>query len=444
MAEQANAFPRKHFFLEMFTRDISLEDCVLDLIDNSIDALVKTHQIDIASAIFKQNGSRPNASSLPFVRVSFSPTELRIEDNCGGIGFDEAQTDVFNFGHGPEPVKGQLGAYGIGLKRAIFKIGNDFRIESHALDDGFSAHLPDVRGWSEVDATLEDWTIPIKRAAASTSEKTAGTVIRIRGLRNEVRMRINDGALPGRLQTLIAQTYAFFLERHVRVYLNSKVVEPLEVPIGESKDITPGHDDFEEGGVRVRLFASLSSQPKAEAAGWYVLCNGRVVVHADKTELTGWSAALPQFHTKFVRFLGLAFFQSKNPLLLPWTTTKRGLNRESGIFQKARNRMAGLSLPILKFLSSMYPSELSEEPKERRVADTIHAADLRRVASKPVSTFKVKMPAATLQARTVRIQYDAFRADVERIKRHLRKPSMAANRVGKHTFDHFLKTECPE
>ncbi len=34
----AKAYPRKHFFFEMFTRDLSLEDCVLDLIDNSIDA----------------------------------------------------------------------------------------------------------------------------------------------------------------------------------------------------------------------------------------------------------------------------------------------------------------------------------------------------------------------------------------------------------------------
>jgi hypothetical protein len=31
----ASAFPRKRFFLDMFTRDIFLDDCILDLIDNS-------------------------------------------------------------------------------------------------------------------------------------------------------------------------------------------------------------------------------------------------------------------------------------------------------------------------------------------------------------------------------------------------------------------------
>ena len=37
---KANALPRKRFFVEMFTRDISLMDCILDLIDNSIDDVV--------------------------------------------------------------------------------------------------------------------------------------------------------------------------------------------------------------------------------------------------------------------------------------------------------------------------------------------------------------------------------------------------------------------
>jgi histidine kinase/DNA gyrase B/HSP90-like ATPase len=441
MPEQANAFPRKHFFLEMFTRDISLEDCVLDLIDNSIDALVKTQHVDISTAVFKKNGAKPNLSSMPLVQVSFSPREVKVVDNCGGISFKEAQNEVFNFGHGAGPVRGQLGAYGIGLKRALFKIGNDFLIESHSERDGFSAHLPDVRKWSEVDKTLDDWKIPIKPAPAAASRRNAGTTITIRDLRDEVKMRIGDGSLGGRLQALISKTYALFLDRHVRVLLNSQTVTPFEIPIGESREVTPGHDEFEDGGVKVKLFASLSVQPKADTAGWYILCNGRVVVHADKT---GWGAALPQFHTKFVRFLGLAFFQSRDPLLLPWTTTKRGLNRESRIFQKAKNRMAGLSQPILKFLSSMYPAELTEEPKERQVADTIKAADLRKVASQPTSTFKVTLPARSAQPRTIRILYDALRTDIDRIRTQLRRPSMPANRVGKHTFDHFLKTECPE
>ena len=445
MPELASALPKKHFFLEMFTRDISLEDCILDLIDNSIDALVKTKQVDISSLILTKNGSKlPSAASLPLVEVEFSEAQFKISDNCGGITYHDALNDVFNFGHGENPVRGQLGAYGIGLKRALFKIGNDFLIESHARTDGFKAHLKDVRAWAAKDETLKDWSIPITQEAAAASPDTAGTSITIRSLRKEVQMRIKDGTVEGRLRKLIGQTYALYLGRYVRVKLNDHDVTPADIPIGQSKDVTPAHDEFEQGGVKVKLFASLSAQARAETAGWYVFCNGRVVVHADKTDLTGWSSTLQQFHTKFVRFLGLAFFEAADPLALPWTTTKRGLNRESPIFQQARNRMAGVSSPILEFLSRMYPADLVEEPRERKIADGIQPADLRKVASQPTSQFKVTVPAQTVRSTTMRIQYDAAKKDVERIRKHLRRPSMPGNKVGKHTFDHFLKTECPE
>jgi hypothetical protein len=36
-----NAFPRKSFFISLLTRDIELSSCVLDLIDNSIDGIIK-------------------------------------------------------------------------------------------------------------------------------------------------------------------------------------------------------------------------------------------------------------------------------------------------------------------------------------------------------------------------------------------------------------------
>jgi hypothetical protein len=33
----AKAYPTKAFFVNMITRDITFEDCILDLIDNSVD-----------------------------------------------------------------------------------------------------------------------------------------------------------------------------------------------------------------------------------------------------------------------------------------------------------------------------------------------------------------------------------------------------------------------
>jgi hypothetical protein len=42
----------------------------------------------------------------------------------------------------------------------------------------------------------------------------------------------------------------------------------------------------------------------------------------------------------------------------------------------------------------------------------------------------------------VRIQFDAKKSDVERIKKHLRKSAWGAARVGEYTFNYYLENEC--
>ena len=42
---EADARPTKQFFIENLTRDLSLEDAILDLVDNAIDALIRTRHI---------------------------------------------------------------------------------------------------------------------------------------------------------------------------------------------------------------------------------------------------------------------------------------------------------------------------------------------------------------------------------------------------------------
>jgi hypothetical protein len=46
MTLQADATPTKRFFIDNLTRDLTLEDAILDLVDNSIDAFVRTHSAD--------------------------------------------------------------------------------------------------------------------------------------------------------------------------------------------------------------------------------------------------------------------------------------------------------------------------------------------------------------------------------------------------------------
>ena len=50
--QAAKAHPSKAFFIEMLTRDISLSDCMLDLVDYSIHSLIMKTDLDVSEHLF--------------------------------------------------------------------------------------------------------------------------------------------------------------------------------------------------------------------------------------------------------------------------------------------------------------------------------------------------------------------------------------------------------
>ncbi len=438
----ALAAPRKQFFLEMFTRDISLEDCALDLIDNSLDSLIQKEKVDVNELVFGAQKKSPR-HQLPFVKVTCNSTTIQVEDNCGGIDFENARSYVFCFGHKSGEHRGRLGAYGIGLKRAMFKMGNLIDISSRTVNNGFDLHL-NVKEWA-IDE--DNWEIPISKMHSAKSATVAGTKITITELHDEVRMRIKDGTLIRRLTRDVAQTYAFFLDTMVVVDVNDDHVSPDPVPIGQSNELQPARDGFEDNGVKVTLIASIAppgSQRVVDKAGWYILCNGRVVLRADKTDTTGWGVGLPQFHNKYTRFVGIALFESDNPLDLPWTTTKRNVNRESAVFQRARNMMVTLTKPITRFLDDLYPRDPEAKPEYRDLLSKVESVNFGVVASRGNRIFEVKAKAAPPEKKTARVVYNVPSAAVDKVRRCIKRPAFSPSDVGKYTFHHFLKTECSD
>jgi len=428
----------------MFTRDIGLEDCILDLIDNSMDALLGTRNINIESEILAQSkGGVGTRTQKALIHLEYSEKRLSITDDCGGIRYGDAINEVFCFGHNPGAPKRRLGVYGIGLKRAIFKIGNRIRVESNTGTEAFRVDI-DVKEWAQKDNSLEDWTFPIVKLDGPALRKPIGTVISITELHDEVKSRLDDGTVASALSKSIAQSYPFFLGKLVDVRINDTIVERLALPFGGSESITPGMARFEQAGVKVTMLATVAPKDRRnqEFAGWYVLCNGRVVVNADKTQLTGWGSVLPAFHSKYIGFVGLALFMSDDPASLPWNTSKRGLNREALIFQRARNQMAGVAKPIITFLNDMYPSDAAEHPAERRIAEGVVQRDFIPMLLQEPGAFTRKLSPA--KKKTVRVQFDAYMSDIERIRKRLRRPHLSASATGELTFKHYLDTECEE
>lgn len=445
----ANAHPKKRFFIEMFTRDIPLVDCVLDLIDNCIDGLARTGRLQmhtISDDIFgKQSNQAPHKSDRPRVRVEFDTNRFRISDNCGGIDYNYALEDVFNFGHSTKRSSEYLGVYGVGMKRALFKMGEKFEMESKTVSNGFRCVM-NVSEWMGRDASIEDWTIPLQRISAAPSKKKAGTDIVVHPLKREVAHLLSNSRFEDTLKKAIGRVYAFLVGRHVRISVNRSDVIPFNVPVGEPREGQTSYEEFKQNGVTVRVFATLTSarneRPTKENSGWYVACNGRLILVADTSEITGWGVSpMPIWVPKFTAFIGLVFFESEDALELPWTTTKRGVNRESAVYRKALSRMAVLARPILSFCNRKYPNDDDQEPIEREIAKQMKPTTLAQLVNKAGSAFGIEAPEVSQPKTTIRVQYDADISDVEKVRKHLRKPRFGATRIGEHTFEYFLRQE---
>jgi hypothetical protein len=444
----AKAYPRKNFFVQMFTKDISLEDCVLDLIDNSVDGFIRSRGIrlsKIASAVWEKKKAKISTASLPVIDVTISEAGFEIKDNCGGIDLDEAINEIFNFGHPFGWETESLGVYGIGLKRALFKLGDHFEISSQTRKNGFHCELP-VNEWVRKDDSPADWTIPLTEQRPASSTGTAGTKITVDQLHSEVKERLKTGTVEAPLLRAISTTYAFFLERYVRVKLNGQRVEPLPIPTSKPSRGSISFDRFSDDGVDIRILATIAAQEDPgrydnTRAGWYVVCNGRAVLSADKGEITGWGTpGMPLFQPKHRAFVGVVFFESRNPMALPWTTTKRSLNRESSIYIRTRNRMALAAKPVLSFISKKYPSDPDTTPAERGIAKSMMIATPAELATPKASSFFIPIPPPAPKLKQ-RVQYDVKISDLDKIRNHLRQPRLSASRIGEHTFDYFLKQE---
>lgn len=445
----ANARPKKRFFIEMFTRDIPLLDCVLDLIDNCFDGLARTGRLrmhTVSDDIFRKKGvATPRKSERPHIRMKFDGKQFQISDNCGGIDYQYALEDVFNFGPSTKRSNEYLGVYGVGMKRALFKMGDRFQIESRTLDNGFTCDI-NVRDWMAKDSKMEDWTIPLTPSRAAKTQNRAGTTITVSALNKNVSELLASRGFEEDLSKAIGRVYAFIVERRVRISINGEDVKAFSIPVAQPQKGKTSYEEYRHDGVKVRILATLASQkkerPTKENSGWYIACNGRLILIADTSDVTGWGMKpTPIWVSKFTSFIGFVFFESKEALALPWTTTKRGVNRESSVYRKAISRMAVLSRPILSFCSRKYGPDVDQEPVEREIAKQMKPTTIAQLVKRAGSAFEVETPEKKAVKTTVRIQYNAKIADVEKVQKHLRKPRLGASKIGEHTFNYFLRQE---
>lgn len=372
MSKEADFSPTKRFFVEMLTRDIALEDAILDLLDNCLDGVARAEA--------------GNGDDVPYagyrVDINFTAKEFEIVDNCGGIPIS-AVDYAFRMGRptsAPDEELATVGVYGIGMKRSIFKIGKQCKIDtSHSEGSAFQVDIDEK--WLSSD---NDWKIPIQtKIATSTS---FGTHISIAEINESVARRFKSKEFRTELINKIVFAYSYIIAKGFTVYVNGDRINPnpLNIRYESSaefgKSILPYIYKAEIDDVEVKLVVGFSAplitekeeeEAKREAkfrtedAGWTIVCNDRIVVYKDKTELTGWGVEFPRYHTQFIAISGIVYFKSRFPSKLPITTTKRGVDANSSIFLKVRKHIVEGTKIFIDYTNKWKGDELIKESNAR-------------------------------------------------------------------------------
>lgn len=454
--------PTKRFFVSMLTRDIDLVAAILDLIDNCVDGAMR----QVADQLHTEKPFDGYWSS-----IEISQNEFQIEDNCGGIPFDIAMNHAFRLGRPDVDRDGNLptiGMYGIGMKRAIFKIAQEASVTTQTSDDAYSVSY--TKDWLNADNDAE-WNLPVEQLDHPLNEN--GTVIKVSELKPEVADKFsNDGPVVVDLEKAVRQFFGHIIESGFQIRINENAVLPETLKVhmfapteekGLEGQITPYVFSTVEKDVHIDVIVGFrgplpreseiwdeqEGKRTSEDAGVTVICNERVVILNDKTRLTGWGDGnVPKYHNQFIAIAGLVFFRSNNADLLPISTTKRGLDQNSDLYFLARQRvMEGLK----KFTDFTNKWKGYEEDTEAYFLDaprTPARESLSLVASlgKPVRLMEnakrisPTLPLPDVKNPICRIRYSKPKDEVKALSKFLfDEDDIDASEVGRASFEFTKK-----
>lgn len=435
-----DAQPTKDLFIEMLVKDITLIPAIEDLVDNSVDG---------ARALRVGTKAQNRYEGL-HIRIEADKKHFKISDDCGGIPIDIARNYAFRFGRPKEMPRTphSVGQFGVGMKRALFKLGTKFSIESTA-----------ERSWFKLDVDVDEWrqkkewqfVLTDHRDNQAQDPAKRGTTILLSDLHESVAEQLALENFQTELVKELEDAHQESLDSRLTITLNGIPLRTRPLTLLQADELKPAVFSRTipvkgKGDVHVRIYAGVGKSDPV-AAGWYVFCNGRLIVSADQSAVTGWGdtaeKGIPRFHPQFSRFRGFVFFDADEPLLLPWNTMKTGIDTDSPRFRAIRLDMTRLMRPVIDFLNKLdrekdkYPEDDGPLLTLVRSANDVRLPELphsdKFVSPKPTPVPKTKPEDALIKYTRPSDQIKIVKAAIG---------AKSNKDVGEKTFDYYLRTEC--
>lgn len=460
LSNKASAFPAKSFFVKMLTKDIDMNDAILDLLDNCVDGILRT----------KWEKGIPDHIKNPYegfyAEIEMNENYFVIKDNCGGIPRDIAEKYAFMMGRSEKRDESipTVGLYGIGMKRALFKMGRNCVVTSNTTEGAFEVVI--TADWMDSD---KDWELPIKDIPI-IEDAPYGTTITVTDLHENIaRLFANQGGFQTEFNKVVARYYSFIISKGFKIKINGIVINPVPMKLlfdVEDKELSPfvyqATIDDVDVLLEVGLYKAIPTEEEMDEeqiikrtkddSGWTIVCNDRVVLYKDKTILTGWGEAnVPNYHSQFNGITGIVTFKTNYPDRLPVNTTKRGVDASSELYLKIKNQMRVGTKLFTDYTNNWKKNTDQQREKTKKatlfdvtqVFSKVPEASWKIIRSEPDNIEKVYRPNLPKPESNSRIQINFVREkeEVKKVAEFLfDDPDARASQVGNECFIRILRS----
>jgi hypothetical protein len=293
--EKINLSPGKEIYRSAAV-DVDYVEAVKELVDNAIDnwARVSRRTDDVVIEIEAKDG------------------RTVVEDDSGGLDADEIKV-LFALGETlKQNTPNTIGAYGVGAKKAIVRLGDEAVIKSHSEGEDTGIGFRVDQDWLDAD---EDWEVTLEEFEDLPSRKTVIEVESENEIRDQRDPETDEASRLDALRNELSATYARFIRGEipqggsVTIVLNGEEVEaPDEINWSFTpfdgmhprryKNIQINHSSLSEP-VSLSVTVGFMRQQDSDRAGTDFYCQDRLVIQSDRGETGGYG---PTTENKIGRF----------------------------------------------------------------------------------------------------------------------------------------------
>jgi hypothetical protein len=315
--------PKKRFFLSIIS-DYGLKTGLCELVDNALDHWVAS-------------GSKAKLT----VDITLDPDRqlIQVFDNAGGVSAENADLLISPGASGNDLGQALIGIFGVGGKRAGVALGELVEIRTrHASEKSIQVDL--TKEW----VNNPDWDLDIHEIPDIAPGTTTVDISKVR--------QSFDAVDVGDIQQHLGETYAWFVDQGCQIRLNGVAVAagsfanwvfpPDYLPKHVAFQIEPASGQFLNVDITGGLI--VDRDPEGDNYGVYFICNNRLIVKELKVRDVGYfvpsEAGVPHpdasLSRVIVKFSGPAE-------LMPWTSSKSGINYTHPAFLAVRRRIIDFS-----------------------------------------------------------------------------------------------------